>query len=152
MDFDDVDVCNMDDDELFKLMDAVNYEDNKTDINDNSNSFCKKCNSGDNVIEDKNQGIIVCCDCGSVISLIVDQSIEQKAYNDDGNHVVERCSGITSTFLPQTSLGTTISGSPTNRLKKLHHHLIFIPGTSGSTSTSSSDFTISLVAFLYFRK
>lgn len=125
----DIDVCNMDDDELFKLMDEINYDKENDEIanfentkiisNDGNKSFCKKCNSYSNIIEDNTQGITVCCDCGSVLNTLIDQTIEQRAYNDDSNNTVERCSGITSAFLPQTSLGTTISGSATNRIKKL---------------------------------
>lgn len=125
----DIDVCNMDDDELFKLMDEINYDEetneitkleNKKIISDNNSKiFCKRCNAYSNIIEDNTQGITVCCDCGSVINTLIDQTIEQRAYNDDSNNTVERCSGITSAFLPQTSLGTTISGSSSNRIKKL---------------------------------
>jgi transcription initiation factor TFIIB len=157
----DYDICNMDDDELFNLMEAIDYE-NENDYendyeneneneNENKNKngnwelahmgfnkdhkqivkynkstnikhdklFCIKCNSTDNIVEESSCGIVVCYTCGSVISTIVDQTIEQKIYSEDTKNTLERCSGITSIFLPQTSLGTTIGGGPMNRLKKL---------------------------------
>lgn len=135
------DICNMDDDELFELMETIDYEkeceelgnmdlnnENKQlvkfskQVNMNINYdklFCIKCNSNDNIVEENSCGIMVCYNCGNVISTIIDQTIEQKIYNDDTKGTLERCSGITNIFLPQTSLGTTIGGGPMNRLKRL---------------------------------
>ena len=139
---DDFDVCNMDDDELFELMETIDYEKecdeleklemnnpknntqmiqfrNNKNINKTDAIFCRRCNSNANIVEENACGIMVCYTCGSVLSTIYDQTIEQKLYNDDSKGTLERCSGITNPFLVQTSLSTTISGSPTNRLKKL---------------------------------
>jgi len=120
------DVCGMDDEQLFKLMETIDFSKECKEItqieNINTNEenlFCTKCNTNDDIISDNAGGIIVCSGCGTVIKSIYDMTIEQKAYSDDTKGTVERCSGITNAFLPQTSLGTTISGSPYNKLKRL---------------------------------
>ncbi len=123
------DVCMMDDEQLFKLMETIDFnkeckeitqiEDMSSKIMNNENLICIKCDSTDSIITDSAGGIVVCSNCGNVVNSVYDTSIEQKLYSDDSKGTVERCSGITSAFLPQTSLGTTISGSPYNRLKKL---------------------------------
>jgi transcription initiation factor TFIIIB Brf1 subunit/transcription initiation factor TFIIB len=87
--------------------------------NESAQLYCVKCNSHDNIIQENANGIVVCSTCGTVMKSVYDETIEQKSYNDESKNTVERCSGITNAFLPQTSLGTTISGSPYNRLKKL---------------------------------
>jgi transcription initiation factor TFIIIB Brf1 subunit/transcription initiation factor TFIIB len=121
----------MDDDQLFKLMETIDFNkeckeitqiENMTKNTNEMNEehlFCTKCNTNESIITDNVGGIIVCSNCGTVITSTYDMTIEQKAYSDDTKGTVERCSGITNAFLPQTSLGTTISGSPYNRLKKL---------------------------------
>jgi transcription initiation factor TFIIIB Brf1 subunit/transcription initiation factor TFIIB len=141
----DADICNMDDDELFTLLDSINYDEeiqyieqyenfdtqsqaitiiNNSDrqlgnvINECQKLFCNHCNSGDHIIADAAGGIMVCHGCGSVLNTIFDSTIEQKTYVEDSKGTLERCSGITSAFLPQTSLATTISGG-SSRLKKM---------------------------------
>ncbi len=124
------DVCMMDDEQLFRLMETIDFNKECREITqienmnegknmENENLVCAKCNTSDSIIVDNVDGIVVCSNCGNVVNSVYDMSIEQKMYSDDSKGTIERCSGITSAFLPQTSLGTTISGSPYNRLKKL---------------------------------
>ena len=125
MDDNELEICNMNDDELFQLLETIDYEKECGEIKLIEESicadrrFCKKCDTDDHIIEDHAGGIIICKGCGNVVDTIFDQTIEKKSYGDNCNNVVERCSGITSEFLPQTSLGTTIAAGPYNRIKKL---------------------------------
>jgi transcription initiation factor TFIIB len=81
--------------------------------------FCDECNS-DNIIEDTSHGILVCANCGQVISSLMDCGAEWTQYNDDNKKDVSRCSHPISQLLPQSSMATTISGSSTSRIKTLH--------------------------------
>lgn len=137
MNVEDVDICNLDDDKLFELLDSINYSEEIENINkyenmsdstalitkstiaNNHGLFCTKCNSGENVIEDTTDGVMVCQSCGNVLGNIFDYCLEQKAFSDSNKDRVERCGNVTSVFFPQASLGTTISGGRLSKIKKL---------------------------------
>ena len=137
-------LSNMNDTDLFNLLDEINNLDqyttlsistnepnskqsknNTTNINIMKNTRrakikCIECDTDDKLIEDEAQGLIICRGCGVAICNILDESPEWKQYSgDDGKDIVGRCGQPTNFFLPQSSIGTTIGGS-NNRLKKVH--------------------------------
>ena len=116
------DLEDYNDDELFGLLDSINYDKEAESIDKNNKLFCKTCETEDKIIEDTSQGIVVCTGCGTIISELYDETPEWKQYiGDDDKETVARCSNPTNFFLPQSSLGTNISGSSRCRLKILHN-------------------------------
>jgi len=93
-----------------------NSEKHSEDYSDNSNT-CNSCGS-DSIIEDYTFGNFVCNNCGQVLDTIIDTSNEWKQCHEED---VPRCGIPINVLLPQSSLGTTISGSNYNRIKILHH-------------------------------
>jgi transcription initiation factor TFIIB len=121
------DIEDLNDDDLFTLLDDIVYDDNEIDAEsdehgkcDDKKIYCEYCKSDDNIIEDFTLGIIVCKNCGSVITNIMDNNPEWRQYNEDGKAGNGRCSVVTSHFLPQSSLGTNISGMGRSKIKILH--------------------------------
>ena len=125
----DIDLENMNDDELFNLLDDLSQErlvrsnslspQQKTNATDEL--ICKNCNSSDNLSEDSAEGIIVCIGCGSIVtSNMFDSTLETRNYGNDGSNTVARCGTVTNHFLPQSSLGTSISGTTRSKIKLLH--------------------------------
>lgn len=88
------------------------------DINIIKEFYCNSCKN-DNVIEDVSNGIIVCKDCGDIISKIINFGSDQTNYND-GKKDKSRTSHPISALLPQSSTATVIAGSCSNRIKMLH--------------------------------
>lgn len=80
---------------------------------------CENCKS-DDIIEDTTQGILVCKNCGQVVSSLIDCGAEWTQYNDDNKKDMNRCSHPISQLLPQSSMATTIAGSCSSRIKTLH--------------------------------
>ncbi|AYV76042.1 MAG: transcription initiation factor IIB [Terrestrivirus sp.] len=72
------------------------------------------------ILEDGVNGIIVCTNnlCGQVIDVLLDQNPEWRQYEDDGTNNA-RCAMPINQLLPQSSLGTSISGNYKSRLKTL---------------------------------
>lgn len=117
----DLEIINMDENELFELLDLIDYSepDYLTD-NDKKKAYCKNCDSSDKIAEDTTQGILVCIGCGTILSELFDETAEWNNYgNSDGKESFVRCGSTTNSFLPQSSLGTTIGCSNTNRIKIL---------------------------------
>src|SRR5579885_1636048 len=85
-------INDLDEDELFELLDQIDYEKENKEIDEfekefikSETIFCKKCDSIDKIAEDTSQGILVCMECGSVISDLFDNNPEWKQYaGDDG--------------------------------------------------------------------
>lgn len=107
------------DEQLFELIDKLESE-TKLDLDEDKqdNTKCENCKTDDHIAIDNANGVIVCTNCGSVITEILDNNPEWKSY--DGNNANARCNGANNAFLPQSSLGTSISGSYRNRIKVLH--------------------------------
>lgn len=139
MEISSLNLPNLDDDDLFCILDQLcynekhNIEDDKIILKDvheeykqqvrEEINFCHKCKSSKNVIEDAILGIAVCKgpDCGTVISTLIDTRPEWKSYdNGEFNKSASRCSMPLSHFFPQSSLGTSISGFYRSNIKKLH--------------------------------
>lgn len=129
--FDIEEINGMNDDELFELLDQIDYEQENKEINEieqiaseseKPGLYCKTCKSSDKIADDNSQGIVVCMGCGTILSEIFDDNAEWKQYaNDDGKESNARCTNSINFFLPQSSLGTTIGCSNRNRVKILHN-------------------------------
>lgn len=123
-DLDDLDnIDEIGDDKLFELLDQIDYDtkiENEEEevVQETGEAICTVCNTADNLAIDSANGVVVCITCGTVSTEIYDNTPEWKSY--DGNTSSARCNGITNVFLPQSSLGTSISGSNRNRIKVLH--------------------------------
>lgn len=118
---DDLDnIDEIGDDQLFAMLDNIEAE-NKTLIDDKSSIgdvICDNCHTDDYLAIDNANGVVVCTQCGAVMTEIFDNNPEWKSY--DGNTSSARCNGTNNVFLPQSSLGSSISGSNRNRVKVLH--------------------------------
>ncbi len=120
------DIEELNDNDLFELLDQIDYNEEKTkieELEDDSRIMknqCSNCNSKDSIIEDYSAGILVCTKCGSINDNIMDKNPEWRNYEDDTRKTTSRCSVPTSFFLPQSSLGTTISGYKNSNIKRLH--------------------------------
>jgi len=107
--------------ELFTLLENI-YNDNiskEKKIIYNNYIFCKKCNTHDKIVEDMEKGIILCTGCGLIFANIIDNTPEWRSF-ENNNIGHSRCSYHTNHFLPQSSLGTSISGMRKTRVKTLH--------------------------------
>ena len=115
---------NDNDNELFKLLDEIDYEDNNDEkefdeVIQYDKIYCDKCNTEDHIAEDTANGIISCMKCGTFISEVFDVSPEWKSYVD-GKNSSARCNAASNFFLPQSSLGTSIGGTNRSKIKLLH--------------------------------
>lgn len=140
MNINDINLTNIDDDDLYSILDQLCYNDTnnikdgtiilddftKTDeykygINgDNAN--CTECGSADHMLVDTVEGIVVCTNtnCGVVQSGTLDTRPEWKSYDNGAfDKNAGRCSMPTSHFFPLASLGTSIGGYSKNSVKKL---------------------------------
>jgi transcription initiation factor TFIIB len=93
---------------------------NSTNDSDTTVDICSNCNTLNSFIIEQKEGFLVCNVCGMIESEQVDYSPEWNSYNNDGQSSA-RCGMQTNYFLPKSSLGTTISGSNYNRLKRLQN-------------------------------
>src|SRR6188768_98606 len=98
-DMNDNELENANDDELFELLDKIDYEDIDDDGEEREDSakdepygklFCYKCKSSDKIAEDTSNGIVVCMECGNTIAQIFDSNPEWKNYAD-GKSGSARC-------------------------------------------------------------
>jgi len=103
----------MDEDKLIRLFNSDESSDQKTSMSEE----CPNCKST-KIIENSAQGIVECGDCGQVITKLIDHSPEWKNY-ENNKDTVERC-GIINELLPQSSLGTTISGNYRSKLCRMN--------------------------------
>jgi transcription initiation factor TFIIB len=118
-------INNFNEDELFELLDQIDYEKESKELKkiegEIDDKICKVCNTGDNIAEDTAQGINVCMGCGTILSEIFDDNPEWRQYGgDDAKEGFSRCNGTTNFFLPQSSLGTSIACSNKSKIKILH--------------------------------
>ena len=106
--------------ELSKIFEEIYKEKMDKSTNDNRNTlWCDNCNNND-IIEDTSLGIYVCKTCGIVLNTILDSNPEWRQYDDDNKKDMNRCSLPISKLLPQSSIATSIGGSCSSRIKKLH--------------------------------
>ena len=110
------DINDLNDNELFDLLDKIVHDKNKLEKT-RKTTMCDKCDSNKNIMEDYSLGIIVCKSCGNILGNIMDKSPEWRDY--DGQSGNKRCTSFTNFFLPQSSLGTSISGRNCG-VKRIH--------------------------------
>jgi transcription initiation factor TFIIIB Brf1 subunit/transcription initiation factor TFIIB len=82
-------------------------------------AWCNDCKS-DDIIEDSSQGILVCKNCGRVVSNLLDTNPEWTQYADGDKKECGRSSSAISKLLPQSSIATTIGGGGSCVIRKLH--------------------------------
>ena len=120
------DLNNISREDLSKYLENIDFGDlnNKVNIKDTksggericTNQSCKSAN----IIEDYSNGIIVCHDCGQVLDGVMDSNPDWKHFDDDDKtHAVSRCGPPINKLLPQSSLGTSITGYSRSRLRIL---------------------------------
>ena len=95
---------------------SIEETDSENYININIDNKCKECNEVDTIINDHKEGISVCTECGYVYENILDYS---PVWTTDKNNTQSMCGIKTNYYLPKSSLGTSISGSKYNKLKRL---------------------------------
>jgi len=113
-----IDDMDFDDTTTFQSImgDIDKYNKNKIQrIESCTNNLCGSVR----IIEDYSNGIVVCQDCGQVLDGVVDINPEWKQFEEE-DKANGRCGLPINKLLPQSSLGTTISGYGKNRLKTLH--------------------------------
>lgn len=116
-----MDINNIDINKLNKLFEGIDFKEDKKVNNSVDLTLCQTCGS-DEIVEDFSQGILVCTGCGQVLeSNLVDSNPEWKQFEDDGGGAASggRCNKITNPLLPQSSLGTVITGYGKTKLKTL---------------------------------
>lgn len=105
--------------DIFNDIEVANHQSeiiNKLEV---KKDICVNCNKKDTIVDDTIQGFMVCTNCGQVIDSIIDSNLEWRQYDDKND--TSRCSMGINKLLPQSSLGTTISGGAyKSRLKTLH--------------------------------
>lgn len=101
---------------------GMNTDDNKVNnlLSNKKKDICQNCGNNQ-FVEDQSQGIVICINrsCGEVLRSIVDNNPEWKQF-DDNDKAGARCTQAHNPLLPQSSLGTTISGFGRSRVKVLH--------------------------------
>jgi len=105
-------------DELSKIFEEI-YKENIDKPSNKNTLWCDNCNDNE-IIEDTSLGIYVCKTCGIVLNTILDSNPEWRQYDDDNKKDMNRCSLPISKLLPQSSIATSIGGSCSSRIKKLH--------------------------------
>jgi transcription initiation factor TFIIB len=81
--------------------------------------WCNDCEN-DDIIEDTSHGILVCKNCGQVVSNLLDTQPEWTQFADGDKKDSGRSSSAISRLLPQSSCATTIGGNCSSRIKTLH--------------------------------
>lgn len=100
-----------------KMVDII-YNDKEEKIKHDSH-WCNDCNT-DDIIEDLSHGILICKNCGSVVSNMLDTNAEWYQFGDNEKKEIGRSSLVINRLLPQSSIATTISGNCSSRIKTLH--------------------------------
>ena len=105
-------------DDIENLKDLIYNDEVLTEKKEiNAVNKCNVCNS-DKIIEDCSMGILVCKNCGQVLSTVTDSNPEWQN-NNDGTKETTKTSSVVNKLLPQSSISTTIRGMQ-SRLKMVH--------------------------------
>lgn len=85
----------------------------------NNDDKCEKCDGESFIKED---GMMVCEDCGLMRNMLIDYKQEWRYYGaDDTKGDQSRCGGVINQLLPDSSLGTIIVGNGFDKLKQLNN-------------------------------
>jgi transcription initiation factor TFIIIB Brf1 subunit/transcription initiation factor TFIIB len=108
-------------DEIIKLYECFTNSINNNDKEINNKEIVKICSSckSDDFISDYIISALICCNCGLINKTLFDMSAEKINYNDDKNDGSSNGCAY-NPLLPQSSMGTTISGRWT-RMKVLQN-------------------------------
>lgn len=92
-------------------------EDSKQVVKEIKKLECINCGIVDDIVDEIDVGVKVCCMCGAIVTLLFDHSLETNSY--DGETSNKRCNAASNYFLPQSSLAVNISGN--NIMLKARH-------------------------------
>lgn len=121
IEYDNGDFDSFENYEKYNNMIDMIYENNdekKKEIKHNI-FWCESCQN-DDTIEDTAHGILVCKNCGKVISNLLDTNPDWYQMGDGDKKESGRNSLTINKLLPQSSIATTISGNCSSRIKILH--------------------------------
>jgi transcription initiation factor TFIIB len=105
--------------EKYNNMIDMMYADSNNNDKLHDGPWCDDCQM-DDIIEDTSHGILVCKNCGQVVSNLLDTLPEWTQFADGDKKDSGRNSSAISRLLPQSSIATTISGNCSSRIKTLH--------------------------------
>ena len=108
-------------DELDEYLKDIDFDKDLCDNKVNSREIDKICPScgSDKIMCDYSGGKTICTSCGQVVGSLFDHAAEWKQYDDEEKNN-GRCGAPTNQLLPQSSLGTTISGK-NNKIKMINN-------------------------------
>lgn len=101
--------------EFLELMQDEFEEKEEEEINEESD--CIKCKSKNSLI--KENGSMICCQCGIVYETCIDEQPEWRKYADDKNNN-QRCGHYTNNLLPITSLSKKKEDFNNSKVRKYH--------------------------------
>jgi transcription initiation factor TFIIB len=111
--------------EMLELQNIIDSEEQNECVNTQNETKqeikCITCNTDEYIVVDSRNANMVCKKCGHVFDIILDDNPEWHNYDDDQHGSINRCSMPINVLLPQSSLGTTISGHGKNILRILHN-------------------------------
>jgi transcription initiation factor TFIIB len=121
VEIDEDEIDSYDNYEKYNNMIDMIYNDNKVEKKKDYHNgpWCNDCKT-DNIIEDTSHGILVCKNCGQVVSNLLDIQPEWAQFGDGEKKDTGRNSLTINRLLPQSSIATTISGNCSSRIKTLH--------------------------------
>lgn len=110
--------------EMFKMMNDIRSSESSTGLRElskeqkTSDSMCRYCKEDTLVEED---GVLVCTDCGRENDAVITNSQEWRSFSENamGKDDPARCGMPVNPLLPQSSLGTVISGKGSESYRKL---------------------------------
>ena len=120
------------DDEIWKMFSDIKSEDDSNDslfsdgeVDELDIDNCKYCKS-DNLVNDDNNGIVICKDCGRILDKIIDSGAEWRYYGVDDSKSSDptRCGLPSNALLPESSLGTIVglTGHDTYEMRKIRKY------------------------------
>lgn len=112
------DIILNDDDDIINLISSINDNVNLEITENIKNNICPFCKS---ICIDSDT--LTCSNCGIELRDNVDSTQEWRGYNGEDNCDSSsfRCGNINNPFCPKNSIGTVLSGSLNNSLKKIHY-------------------------------
>lgn len=106
----------MDDDINDMFDNAFKYE--NANLNKLHNEICEYCNSDLYLNIDKTTNNLICNNCGTIITNIITDELEQHNYEDKDINL--RCGSVTNAFTPQASTMTSFSGPQNGILQRMN--------------------------------